>query len=86
MDYSKNKITEDQNNKITTDDQNNKIIKDYQNNQTDNYWQTQAILVMNNLNINDKNNNLFPVKYSINGNKINNYQVNNLELMEDLSI
>jgi len=25
MDYSKNKITEDQNNKITTDDQNNKI-------------------------------------------------------------
>jgi hypothetical protein len=86
MDYTKNKITEDQNNKITTDDQNNKIITDYQNNQTANYWQTQAILVMNNLNINEKNNNLFPVKYSISGAKINTYKTNNFELMEDLSI
>jgi hypothetical protein len=59
---------------------NNKII--IQVDET-NYWQTQAILVMNNLNITEKSNNIFPVKYTIKGNsKI----MNNLELMEDLSI
>ena len=57
---------------------NNKIIKE--KDETDNYWQTQAILVMNNLNLSDKNKYLFPVKYSINGTKINNYKINNLEL------
>ena len=41
---------------------------------------------MNNLNMNEKNNHIFPVKYSVKGAKINNYKVNNLELMEDLSI
>lgn len=63
-----------------------KIIINDKNEETEDYWQTQAILVMNNLNMNEKNNNLFPVKYSINGTKINNYKINNLELMEDLSI
>jgi hypothetical protein len=63
---------------------NNKIIKE--TDEADNYWQTQAMLVMNNLNLSDKNNNLFPVKYSVKSKNINNYKVNNLELMEDLSI
>lgn len=66
------------------EDINNKINKETDD--VDNYWQTQAILVMNNLNLSDKNNNIFPVKYSINGTKINNFKINNLELMEDLSI
>ena len=63
-----------------------KIIINDENDKTDNYWEIQAILVMNNLNMNEKNNNLFPVKYSVKGTKINNSKVNNLELMEDLSI
>jgi hypothetical protein len=68
---------------------NNKIINEKTD---DNYWQTQALLVMNNLNLSEKSNNIFPVKYTIKGknknintntnNKIN----NNLELMEDISI
>ena len=61
---------------------NNKIINEKTD---DNYWQTQALLVMNNLNLSEKSNNIFPVKYSVK-NKFNNYKVNNLELMEDLSI
>jgi hypothetical protein len=55
----------------------------------DNYWQTQAMLVMNNLNLSDKSNNIFPVKYTIKGkntNTTNNIINNNLELMEDISI
>lgn len=62
---------------------NNNIIKEAKN-ETD-YWQIQALLVMNNLNLSDENNNIFPVKYSVK-NKAYNCKVNNLELMEDLSI
>jgi hypothetical protein len=61
----------------------NKIV----NENTDdivNYWETQAILVMNNLNFSEKSNNIFPVKYSIKSKNTN--KVNNFELMEDLSI
>jgi hypothetical protein len=72
--------------KIITNDENNKIIINDENNENDNYWQTQAILVMNNLNITDKNNNIFPVKYSVKGFIVNNNASNKLELMEDLSI
>jgi hypothetical protein len=50
------------------------------------YWQTQAILVMKNLDINDRNNNIFPIKYSIKGKMTNSNVVNNFELMEDISI
>jgi len=64
---------------------NNKIINK-ETDDVDNYWQTQAMLVMNNLNLSDKNNNIFPVKYSVKSKNTNNYKVNNLELMEDLSI
>lgn len=63
---------------------NNNIIKEDKN-ETD-YWQTQAILVMNNLNMSDKNNNIFPIKYTIKGKNNNNIIINNLELMEDISI
>lgn len=56
-------------------------------NDTEDYWQNQAILVMKNLNMNDINNNIYPVKYSLKGFKVNNQNsVNNNELMEDLSI
>ena len=62
----------------------NKIInKD--TNEIDNYWQTQAILVMNNLNLSENNNNIFPVKYTIKSKNTNN-KIDNLELMEDISI
>ena len=66
----------------------NNNVKSYLiNEDTEDYWQNQAILVMKNLNMNDKNNNIFPVKYSLKGYKVNNQNtVNNLELMEDLSI
>ena len=64
---------------------NNKIINK-ETYDVDNYWQTQAMLVMNNLNLSDKNNNIFPVKYSVKSKITSNYKVNNLELMEDLSI
>jgi hypothetical protein len=65
---------------------NDKIINK-ETDDVDNYWQTQAILVMNNLNLSDKkNNNIFPVKYSVKSKNTSNYKVNNLELMEDLSI
>jgi hypothetical protein len=64
---------------------NNKIINK-ETDDVDNYWQTQAMLVMNNLNLSDKNNNIFPVKYSVKSKITSNYKVNNLELMEDLSI
>ncbi len=60
----------------------NKIIKETDD--VDNYWQTQAMLVMNNLNLSDKSNNIFPVKYTIKSKNTN--KVNNFELMEDLSI
>ena len=50
------------------------------------YWQTQAMLVMKNLDINDRNNNIFPIKYSIKGKMTNSNVVNNFELMEDISI
>ncbi len=63
---------------------NNNIIKEDKN-ETD-YWQTQAILVMNNLNLSEKSNNIFPIKYTIKSKNINNYIVNNFELMEDISI
>jgi hypothetical protein len=53
---------------------------------TVNYWQTQAILVMNNLNLSEKSNNIFPVKYTIKDKNTNNIINNNLELMEDISI
>jgi len=68
---------------------NNKIINE-KTDDNDNYWQTQALLVMNNLNLSDKSNNIFPVKYTIKGkntNTTNNRIINNnLELMEDISI
>lgn len=64
-------------------DSNNKITnKDI--NETD-YWQTQAILVMNNINLGEKSNNIFPIKYTIKS-KNNNNKIDNLELMEDISI
>ncbi len=62
------------------------IIINNDTDESDNYWQTQAMLVMNNLNLSDKNNNIFPVKYSVKSKITSNYKVNNLELMEDLSI
>jgi hypothetical protein len=64
---------------------NNKIINEKTD---DNYWQTQALLVMNNLNFSEKSNNIFPVKYTIKGKNTNtnNRINNNLELMEDISI
>ena len=64
---------------------NNKIINEKTD---DNYWQTQALLVMNNLNLSEKSNNIFPVKYTIKGKNTNanNRINNNLELMEDISI
>ena len=65
-------------------DSNNNIIKEDKN-ETD-YWQTQAILVMNNLNLSEKSNNIFPVKYTIKSKNTNNNIVNNFELMEDISI
>jgi hypothetical protein len=65
-------------------DSNNNIIKEDKN-ETD-YWQTQAILVMNNLNLSEKSNNIFPVKYTIKNKNTNNNIVNNFELMEDISI
>jgi hypothetical protein len=61
----------------------NKIIKETDD--VDNYWQTQAMLVMNNLNLSDKSNNIFPVKYTIKS-KNTNKAPNNFELMEDISI
>ena len=61
----------------------NNIIKEDKN-ETD-YWQTQAILVMNNLNLYEKNNNIFPVQYTIKSKNTNNI-VTNIELMEDISI
>ena len=67
---------------------NNKIINE-KTDDNDNYWQTQALLVMNNLNLSEKSNNIFPVKYTIKGkntNTTNNRINNNLELMEDISI
>lgn len=61
--------------------------KNDKNNETDDYWQTQAILVMNNLNLSEKSNNIFPVKYTIKSKNTNNNIINNnLELMEDISI
>jgi hypothetical protein len=64
---------------------NNKIINEKTD---DNYWHTQALLVMNNLNLSEKSNNIFPVKYTIKGKNTNtnNRINNNLELMEDISI
>jgi hypothetical protein len=62
---------------------NNKILID---DETENYWQTQALLVMKNLDINEKNKNIFPVKYSLKGKTTNNNIVNNIEIMEDISI
>lgn len=63
---------------------NNKVLID---DETENYWQTQALLVMKNLDINEKNKNIFPVKYSLKGPVSNNYKnINSIELMEDLSI
>ena len=62
----------------------NKIIKETDD--VDNYWQTQAMLVMNNLNLSDKSNNIFPVKYTIKSKNTNKVIINNFELMEDLSI
>ena len=65
----------------------NNNIKSHLNDETEDYWQNQAILVMKNLNMNDVNNNIFPVKYSLKGLKVNNQNsVNNFELMDDLSI
>jgi hypothetical protein len=64
----------------------NKIINEDTIDEKEIYWQTQAILVMNNLNLNEKSNNIYPVKYLINGTKIINCKINNLELMENLSI
>jgi len=61
----------------------NNIIKEDKN-ETD-YWQTQAMLVMNNLNLYEKNNNIFPVQYTIKSKNTNNI-VTNIELMEDISI
>jgi len=58
-------------------------IKETEN--SDNYWYTQAMLVMNNLNLSDKSNNIFPVKYTIKSKNKNN-KIENLELMEDISI
>jgi hypothetical protein len=63
----------------------NKIVNQ-DTDDTVNYWQTQAILVMNNLNLSEKSNNIFPVKYTIKGKNTNNIINNNLELMEDISI
>lgn len=60
------------------------IIINNDTDESDNYWQTQAMLVMNNLNLSEKSNNIFPVKYTIKSKNTN--KVNNLELMEDLSI
>ncbi len=64
---------------------NNKIINE-ETNDTDNYWQTQALLVMNNLNLTEKSNKIFPVKYTLKGKTKNNNIVSNIEIMEDISI
>lgn len=62
---------------------NNKVLID---DETENYWQTQALLVMKNLDINEKKKNIFPVKYSLKGKTTNNNIVNNIEIMEDITI
>lgn len=62
---------------------NNKVLID---DETENYWQTQALLVMKNLDINEKNKNIFPVKYSLKRKTTNNNIVNNIEIMEDITI
>jgi hypothetical protein len=65
----------------------NNDSKSHLSKEIEDYWQNQAILVMKNLNMNDINNNIFPVKYSLKGLKATNQNsVNNFELMEDLSI
>jgi hypothetical protein len=63
----------------------NKIINE-DTDENKNYWQTQALLVMNNLSLSEKSNNIFPVKYTVKSKNLNNKIVNNLEIMEDIFI